>query len=811
MAGSAQIARTVEPRASRAADPCLSSPLEPRVMIRDRLSLAAAIAVVLASSALAPVYEDLGWLPSVLGAVVAVASASALARLAQAPRALQRVAGLLGLSSYVILTFAGSTLLYAVLPTLSTVTSLTASVTGGLEDVQRLAPPVPTTSDLVLLAVLGTGSIAVAVDLLAVVLRKVALSGLPLLLLFAVPSAVLRGGLGVLPFLLAASGWLGLLLTDSRDRLARWGTPLRGARASTKDPGVGRVGRRIGAAALGVAAVVPALMPGLDGRLLGGIGTGAGGAGTTVTYDPMTELAGWLRNSERRPLFTYRSTAGPVFLRRTTLDVYDPGKGRWSASTPSVDDDAVQDGVPTPEGRTAPTDAFDVEVELTGLLGGSWLPVPATPTDIGIDGAWRWDADAETVFSTRRSLLDIGGSYEVRAARVRVDAALLRRRQTVPTDIRKVYAKDPELSDDAQALLDRTTAGLDNDFDRVTAVQRLFRETDFVYAEKTLPRPPGSPDELTAFLQNRRGACQQYASAMAALVRGLDIPARVATGFTGGSRSGPGRYEVTTRDAHAWPEVWFQGVGWVRFEPTPRDDDVEVDVPEYSLEPPLLDAAETEGAVSSAPPTAPPPAGGAGVDQRAPAAGDGASTPQGSQLEEDVSRWWLALPAAVGLLALPSVLAAVRRRWAWRAPDAHVAWRCVQDDAVDVGHRWRRADSPRTAATHLLQVHHLPDDSAEALGRLAAAVERSRYARTPPPADGPQLRRDADTVRAALRAEATREQRWLARLVPPSTLRWASSRSGAALAHLRERSDAALSAVIAQLRHLRGRALHRAG
>ena len=768
----------------------------------DRLSLAAALAVALASAALTPVYQDLGWLPSVLGAIIAVASASALARLARAPLALLPIAGLLGLGCYVTLSFAGSTLRYGVLPTLTTVTSLTASVDGGLQDVQALAPPVPTTPQLVLLAVLGTGGIAVVVDVLAVVLRKVAASGLPLLLLFAVPSAVLSGGLGVLPFLLGAAGWLGLLLADSSDRASRWGTPLRDARASTKDPGVGRAGRRIGAAALGVAVVVPVLVPGLDGRLLGGIGTGAWGPGTTVAYDSMAELEGWLRDQRRRPLLTYRSTAGPVFLRRTTLDVYDPRKGTFTSSRTSVDDDEVQDGVPTPRGRTAPTDAFVVQVQVTGPLGGSLLPVPATPTDIGIDGAWSWDAEAETVFSTRTSLSDLDGTYEVRAARVRAGVELLRRRQRVPADIRKVYAKDPELSDDAQALLDRTTAGLGNAFDRVVAVQRLFRETDFVYSEKTAPRPPGSADQLTAFLQTRQGACQQFASAMAALVRGLGIPARVATGFTGGSRLGDDRYLVTTREAHAWPEVWFQGAGWVRFEPTPRDNDVRVDAPEYSRAPPLQEAAG--GTEPSAAATAPPPAGGADLGQGDRGAEDSASTPEGSQLGQGVPRWWAALPAAVALLAVPSALAAVRRRWLWRSPDAHTAWCCVQDDAVDVDHRWRPADAPRTAAAHLLQVRHLPDDAAQALGRLAAAVERSRYARTPSPVDAQQLHRDADTVRAALRTSATHRQRWGARLVPPSTLRWASSRSGTATADLLDRVHATPSAVAARLR----RAVH---
>ncbi len=779
---------------------------------RDRLTLAAALAVALASSALRPLYEDLGWLVQVLGAIVAVAGAGALARLAQAPRALQPVAGLVALGGYVALTFAGSTLLYGVLPTASTVESLVGSFTGALEDVETLAAPIPTTPRLVLLAVLGTGAIAIVVDLLAVVLRKVAVSGLPLLLLFAVPSAVLSGGLGVLPFLLGAAGWLGLLLADSSDRVSRWGTPLRSPRASTSDPSTGRVGRRIGAAALGVAAVVPALVPGLDGRLIGGTGTGVGGDGarTTTTYNPLTELAGELRRPEPRDLFTYESSGGPDYLRLTTLDVFDPDDG-WSSSELSadVDDDAVQDGVPTPEGLSGPIERIEMEVDLqTRRLGGPWLPIPATPTDIRIDGAWLWDTEAETVFSTRTSLREIGDSYTVLAARARADATLLRRTQTAPADIDNVYGQEPELSDEAQALLDATTKGLSNDFDRVVALQKLFRETDFAYDEQTQPRPADAPDELTAFLRTKRGFCEQYASAMAALVRGLGISARVAVGFTAGRQVGD-RFEVTTNEAHAWPEVWFRGAGWVRFEPTPRDDGVQVDVPGYSTVAPLVEQDETDTSQPSAGPAAPALPGETGPDQLDRAAEDGATATSGGQLEESASRWWLALPAAAVLLVLPAVLAAVRRRRAWRSPDAQVAWQSVQDDAVDVGHRWRAADSPRSAAAHLLQARHLPDDAAEAVGRLAGAVERSRYARTPDPADGPQLRRDAGTVRTALLAGASREQRWVARLAPPSTLRWAGSRTGTAMADVLDRFDAAVSGLGARLRHPRG--LRRAG
>ena len=374
---------------------------------RDRLTLAAAIAVALASAALRPLYEDLGWLLPVLGAVVAVSGAAALARLASAPRALQPVVALLALLAYTALTFAGSTLAYGLLPTLDTVTSLASTFRAGMGEVEVLAPPVPTSPELVLLAVLGAGAVMVAVDTLAVVMRKVAVSGLPLLVLFAIPSGVLPGGIGFLAFVLGAAGWLGLLLADSSDRVSRWGTPLRSARGTQSDPSLGRVGRRIGGAALGIAVVVPVLVPGLDGRLLGGSGTGSGlvGSRTTTTLNPLLELAGRLEQGDEETLLTYRTTEGADFLRLATLDTYDPERGTWSLTEMSAsrDEDRVRDGVPSPLGRSAPTEEVEVTVELTGELGGSWLPVPAVPEEVDLDGPWLWDPEAETVFSVRTS------------------------------------------------------------------------------------------------------------------------------------------------------------------------------------------------------------------------------------------------------------------------------------------------------------------------------------------------------------------------------------------------------------------------
>ena len=773
---------------------------------RDRLTLAAALAVVLASSALRPVYEDLGWLLPVLGGVVFVSGAAALARAARAPRPLQPLVGLLGLFGYTALTFAGSTLAYGLFPTLGTLTSLATTFADGMEQVELLAPPVPTSSELVLLAVLGTGAVAVVVDTVSVGLRKVAVSGLPLLVLFAVPSAVLPDGIGLVAFVLGAAGWLGLLLADGSDRVSRWGTPLRSSRTAGSDPSLGRVGRRIGAAALGVAVVVPALVPGLDGRLLGGDGSGDGfgSSRTTRTYNPLTSLGGQLRQDSIETLLTYRTDEGPEYLRLTTLDEFDVDRG-WEASELSAKrgENDVQDGVPRPVGRTAATQSVDVEVDPTRALDGPWLPIPAVPTQIEIDGPWLWDAEAETVFSTGTSLRRVEDSYTVRTSRLRPDAALLRRDQRVPDEIDEEYAERPELSEQVQQMLDEVTAGARTDYDKVAALQSWFRDTDFVYDESTLEKPADAPDELTGFLLTKQGFCEQFASAMGALVRGLGIPARVAVGFTAGSQQPDGSYEVTTREAHAWPEVWFQGAGWVRFEPTPRNDDVAVDVPDYSIPPVQDDPSTTASAAPSAAPAVPQPGQSSAPGALDRGLEEGLTGATGGEVDEGLSPWWLAVPATLALLAVPALLAAVRRRRRWRSPDALTAWASVTDDAVDVGHRWRPADSPRAAAAHLVAVRHLPDDATEALGRLATGAERARYARHASPADVSALRSDASAVRSALLAGAAPRDRWRARLTPASALSSTSSRLGTAVADLLDRFDALVTAVGARLRHPR--------
>ncbi len=103
--------------------------------------------------------------------------------------------------------------------------------------------------------------------------------------------------------------------------------------------------------------------------------------------------------------------------------------------------------------------------------------------------------------------------------------------------------------------------------DIVSAALRLFREQPFVY---TLQPPALGRDSVDDFLfATRRGFCEHYASAFTVLMRAAGIPARVVTGYQGGQLNEIGGYFVVRQsDAHAWSEVWLDGRGWVRVDPT---------------------------------------------------------------------------------------------------------------------------------------------------------------------------------------------------------------------------------------------------
>ena len=142
--------------------------------------------------------------------------------------------------------------------------------------------------------------------------------------------------------------------------------------------------------------------------------------------------------------------------------------------------------------------------------------------------------------------------------------------QTVsyPQEIADRYLQLPDLSPRVDVLARQVTAQARTPYERIVAVEGHLRSA-YQYSLDVGTAAPVNPVEEFLFAR-KTGYCEHYATAMVMMLRTLDIPARLVTGFLPGEWNGFGRYyTIRQRDAHAWVEVYFPRSGWVTFDPTP--------------------------------------------------------------------------------------------------------------------------------------------------------------------------------------------------------------------------------------------------
>ncbi len=138
-----------------------------------------------------------------------------------------------------------------------------------------------------------------------------------------------------------------------------------------------------------------------------------------------------------------------------------------------------------------------------------------------------------------------------------------------PQHLQEMYLRLPPLPARVGALALALTRGQPTVYDRVIAINKYLWQ-HYRY-DLSIPPQRGAGDAVDYFLfEERRGYCEQFASAMVVLLRSAGIPARLVTGYTSGMLNPlTGLLDVRNSDAHAWVEVFFPGAGWVEFEPTP--------------------------------------------------------------------------------------------------------------------------------------------------------------------------------------------------------------------------------------------------
>ena len=209
--------------------------------------------------------------------------------------------------------------------------------------------------------------------------------------------------------------------------------------------------------------------------------------------------------------------------------------------------------------------------------------------------------------------------------------------------------------DRSWALSQRLRRAATSPYDYVVRVNNHLRGADFAYTE--VPPPFRGEAPLESFLvDTQRGYCQQFSGGMVLLLRMGGIPARVATGFSpGGLRTSSGEWVVRDTDAHAWVEAWFDGLGWVTFDPTPPQTPARSQV--AAIAPPAADDPDTSGfrnAPEEAPASQRPER-----TRRGPVAASGGRDPGGSAAPGP----WVALGAAFLVALAAAALAARARRF----------------------------------------------------------------------------------------------------------------------------------------------------
>lgn len=388
---------------------------------------------------------------------------------------------------------------------------------------------------------------------------------------------------------------------------------------------------------------------------------GATGDRSRVTVSPMVEIRKRLVDQSNREVFRVRASE-PAYWRLTSLDSFDGEI--WSSSG-----EFKQAGGDLPTAAPIGQAFRSIRQQVTiRALSAIWAPTAFEAVSVNeTETPLRWDPDSSTLIVDSSEPTSDGLSYSVVSQVPEFGAAQLSSaRGPDPKAIRDRYLGLPSdfpfvASDTARTV----TAGAETRYDKAIALQDFFRQ-EFEYSLE--PEFGHGDTAIEQFLASGEGYCEQFAGTFAAMARSLDIPARVAVGFTPGTTSpdDPNLYRVYGRHAHAWPEVYFPETGWVAFEPTPGRGMPGAEqytgvAPQQDAEDPTdaTTTSTTAGPTTSAPspedeaaPTQPP-----SVQETETGAGE-PETEQGA----GSGTWRIVVLAALAALAAAAALVRHRRR-----------------------------------------------------------------------------------------------------------------------------------------------------
>jgi transglutaminase-like putative cysteine protease len=719
---------------------------------RAELSAAAALAALTIAAALGlgRVFDDGSFALPVIVAALLPHAVGALARWRRWP------GFVLGLVTFVVVLLAlawviapGSTTFGV--PGPATIDVLARRLSAGWDVFRTGHAPVPVTDGVLMLCMLLTATVATTADLLAFRSEATLAAVVPSLLLFVFASTLGTAELQTVTTIGYSIVALVFLMLQHQALLERHRSWASGRRLGATSTWI-NAAAFVGGIALLLGLVVAPALPGaddgplIDYKSLGGSSRQA--SGDFRTLSPLVDLRAQLTDRSDIELFRVDAPAR-LYWRIAALDRFDGQV--WGIESRARD-------VGEALGRRRPPGTVRQRYTITALTD-RWLPAAFEPAATDLPDA-RIVPESRTLVAAD----DITGlQYRVdsRIPAPPTEAEIAGTVASVPDGLRDLLVLPADFPRSVVSLARQITADATTPYDRAVALQAYFTDGSFTY---DLNGPGGSgsgSDAIIDFLDSKRGFCEQFAAAYAAMARAVGLPARVAVGFTAGEYDASAEeFSVRARDAHAWPEVYLSGLGWTQFEPTPAGDapgQADGNLGEPAAEGPTTPTTPATNATGTTAPTRAPaapgvPRGEANIQT------DATGTSSGGGSDDH----WAVLVAFVvlGVLAalgwaLLRVSRKVRRRTRRRratvpAHSVAGAWQDALERLRDAGLPPSESLTPHEQAEHYA-ARGAPDATAEPLSDLADVYGRAGWSRhEPTDEDVERAWADADAVRDAL-------------------------------------------------------------
>nr|WP_253720094.1 DUF3488 and transglutaminase-like domain-containing protein [Brevibacterium renqingii] len=627
-------------------------------------------AMTLTAVAISAVFKDLAWLAPVLVAVGLVVLVGAVFRSVPVLRSsgtaviAQCVASLIA----VFVVCAKGSLLLGFIPTGESFGTVIDLLSQGVNDLYATAPPAASTPGFTAMLTIAFTLITILIDGLVSDLRAPKVGGVLLLVLWMIPVYFAPQEVRWWHIVAILAAFLLLMLSPYLPA-TRWRGGMTAALA--------------GGLALAIGIGLPLLLPPvptLPDRA-------SNKQGDLTVTNPFLDLRQNLGERDDARLFSYDTTGSESEpIRLTSIDDFD-GEN-WAPSSFSLDPFAIAtDGMPWPEGlpRDKNFEKETIDVDIDDDYDQQYLPSPYAPQQPdGLDRRWIFDEKTLTVVGNGEKT---GGlQYSMTYLSPNPSAKDLKTATPVNEDDFETELAIPDsLPKSVKETAEEVTADADNQWEAAVLLQAYFRGGDFEYSLDAPDRASG--DAISDFLNDKKGYCVQFSSAMTIMARTMGIPARIGVGFAGGEKA-DGGYDVSMQDSHAWPELYFEGTGWVRFEPTPGGP--AGDPPKWTLASGEKQDESSEESESASPSEEP-------TDKASKSSGDGSDEPSDEATSTEaaepaganIGTYLWAGVIVLGLLllaAIPAIWRSILRSRRTKDPhDLEAVWTEVRALATDYG------------------------------------------------------------------------------------------------------------------------------